>query len=156
MIGRTRWQTLVAVAAGTAAVSYIASSWWLARGNAPLPIPSSLAFVLLGVAVVLFLLGRSVRRFTQGKRRMDPLHAFRILVLAKASALAGSAQLGFFVAQVLVVADLLEAPVARAAARASAAAAFGCLVLVIVALVVEWFCRVPPVDGERPEQGAQV
>lgn len=150
MIGRTRWQSLAVVALVTAALTYTFSRWWLGRGGHPLPISPAVAATLLLFALILFALGRSVRRFVLGKRRsMDPLRAFRIFVLAKASALAGALQLGFFSAQALVALDGNDAPGARAQAGVDLAAAGACLVLVVVALVVEWFCRVPPPESDE-------
>lgn len=157
MIGRTHWQSVLAVALVTGALTYAASQWWIGRGGQPLPISPAVAVALLGFAAVLFALGRSVRRFVLGRRApMDPLRAFRIFVLAKASALAGAAQLGFFGAQALVILDGGDAPGARAQAWIDVAAAAACLVLVIVALLVEWFCRVPPVDTGEQRQGGVV
>ena len=157
MIGRTRWQTLVVVALVAGMVTYTVSRWWLDRGGHPMPISPAVAVVLLAFAVLLFALGRSVRRFVLGKRRaMDPLRAFRIFVLAKASALAGAVQLGFFAAQALVALDGNDAPGAREQAGVDFAAAGACLVLVVVALLVEWFCRVPPVDAEENGRGSVV
>jgi hypothetical protein len=154
MIGRTHWQTVVAVALVSGALTYAVSQWWISRGGQPLPISPAVAVALLGFAALLFALGRSVRRFVLGKRGpMDPLHAFRVFVLAKASALAGAAQLGFFAGQALVVLDGGDAPGARAQAWTDAAAAGACLVLVGVALLVEWFCRVPPVETDEQGRG---
>lgn len=154
MIQRTHWQTVLAIALVSGALTYAVSQWSIGRGGQPLPISPAVAVALLGFAVVLLALGRSVRRFVLGKRAaMDPLHAFRIFVLAKASALAGAAQLGFFAAQALVVLDGGDAPGARAQAWTDAASAAACLVLVVVALLVEWFCRVPPVDSDEQGRG---
>ncbi len=149
MIARTHWQTVVVVALVSGALTYAVAQWWLDRGGRPLPVSAAVAVALLGFAVVLFVLGRSVRRYVLGKRRtMDPLRAFRIFVLAKASALAGAAQLGFFAAQAVVAAGVTESADARAQAWTDVAAAGACLVLVLVAMLVEWFCRVPPVDPD--------
>lgn len=154
MITRTRWQVLVAVALAVGALGYVGTEWWVGRGNAPVPIPPTVAAVLLLVAGVLFVLGRSVRRFVQGRRApMDPLRAFRILVLAKASALAGAALAGFYTGTALVVAGLSDAPEARTQTWSAAAAALAGVVLVVVALVVEWFCRVPPEDSDPTREG---
>jgi len=149
VIRRTHWQTLVALAVGSAAVTYVLARWWVDRGNVPIPVSPVIAVVLLAVAVVLFVQGRAVRRFTQGKRAgMNPLHAVRVLMFAKASALAAALQFGFFAAHAAIALDHPEAPEARAQAISSGAAALACVVLVVVALVVEWFCRVPPEDQE--------
>lgn len=154
MISRTRWQTLVAVALVVGTLAYAGMQWWIGRGNAPVPVPSTVPVALLLLAAVLFALGRSVRRFVQGKGApVDPIRAFRIFVLAKASALAGAAQLGFFSAVLAVLAGLPDAPATRAQVWAAAAAAGACLVLVVVAMTVEWFCRVPPVEGDPDPSG---
>lgn len=154
MIRRTQWQTLVAIALVTGTVTYAVSQLVVARGGQPLPISPAVAVALLAFAALLLALGRSVRRFVLGRRApMSPLRAFRIVVLAKASALVGAAQLGFFAAQGFVALDGSDAPGARAQALADFAAAGACLVLVAVALLVEWFCRVPPVDPEAEKTG---
>ena len=154
MIKRTRWQTLVAVAVVAGSLTYVVMQWWLGRGGNPLPISPVIAVVLLGLAGVLFSFGRSVRRFVLGSRPgLDPLRAFRILVLAKASALAGAAQFGFYAAQLIVVSETTDSPGGRALAWSNGFAAGACVVLVGVALLVEWYCRVPPVDSPDEAEG---
>ena len=154
MIGRTRWQTLLAVAVAAGTPAYVLSQWWLDRGGNPLPMSPVIGLVLLGLAAVLFAMGRSVRRFVLGTRpRLDPIRAFRVVVLAKASALAGSAQLGFHTAQIVVLADTLGAPGGRALVWANALNAAACTVLIGVALLVEWYCRVPPVEPPDEAEG---
>ena len=154
MIRRTRWQTLLAVAVATGTPSYALSQWWLDGGGNPLPMSPVIALVLLALAAALFAMGRSVRRFVLGTRPpLDPLRAFRVLVLAKASALAGSAQLGFHTAQIVVLADTLGAPGGRALVWSNVLNAAACTVLVGVALLVEWYCRVPPVDSQDEAEG---
>lgn len=157
MIARTRWQNLLAIVLIAGSLSYLAGQWWSGQGGRPWPVSPVVSVVLLAVATVLYSLGRSVRRFVQGKRPpMDPLHAFRIFVLAKACAIAGAVQLGFFTAQLLIVLEEPESAGARAQAWADGAAATACLILVGVALLVEWFCRVPPVEPDKndPEGAA--
>ncbi len=157
MIGRTRWQTLLSVVLLSGSLTYLVARWWNGQGGQPWPVSPLVTVMLLAFAVVLYSLGRSVRRFVLGRRPpMDPLHAFRIFVLAKASALAGAVQLGFFTAQLLVVLEAPDSAGARAQAWADGAAAAACLILIGVALLVEWFCRVPPVEPEKnhPEGAA--
>lgn len=152
MITRTRWQHLLAIVIIAGSLSYLVAQWWRGQGGQPWPVSPVVSVVLLAFAAVLYALGRSVRRFVQGKRPpMDPLRAFRIVVLAKACAIAGSLQLGFFAAQLLVVLEEPASAGARAQAWADGAAATACLILVGVALLVEWYCRVPPVEPEEKD-----
>jgi hypothetical protein len=154
MIRRTHWQTVAGLVIGSAGVTYVLAEWWAAGGRTPVPVSGAVAVVILAFAAVLFWLGRSVRRFVLGKRPgLNPLRAFRILVLAKASVIAGSLQLGFFAAHAAaLVTTYADAPEARRQVVASAVNALACGVLVGVGLLVEWFCRVPPPEDE-PQQG---
>lgn len=155
MIRRTHWQTVVGLVVGAAAVSYVLTEWWMSGGRVPVPVSPLVAVVIGAFSVVLFFLGRSVRRFVLGRRPgLSPLRAFRILVLAKASVIAGALQLGWFAAHALVLVSVYpDAPEARRQALAAGSAAVACAVLVVVGLVVEWFCRVPPVDEDEGERG---
>ena len=154
MIRRTHWQTILGLVLGSAGISYVLLEWWASTGRAPVLVSAAVAAVILAFSVLLFALGRSVRRFVLGRSNgMTALRAFRVFVLAKASIIAGAVQLGFFAANAVVVVGVSEASTGRRLALTSAAAALACAVLVVVGLVVEWFCRVPPVDEDQKERG---
>jgi hypothetical protein len=120
-----------------------------------MPVSAAVGVVILAFSAVLFMLGRSVRRYVLGKRPViNPLRAFRIFVLAKASVVAGALQLGFFAAYAAaLVTSFPDVPEARRQATAALLTALACGVLVVVGLVVEWFCRVPPPEGDEGERG---
>src|SRR5690625_7278578 len=86
----TSRQTLLLTAAVALGVSYAGLSVLESRGGALLPVPGLSWAGLAVLAVILLLLGRSVRRLTEGKpTRMDLLRAARVAMLAKASSLCG-------------------------------------------------------------------
>ncbi|MFC4556212.1 DUF3180 family protein [Georgenia faecalis] len=146
---RTRWQHLVVTAVVAGLLSYAVLSMLLMRGLSPIPVPGTMWAGLAVVAVAVLLLGRSVRRFTERKpTRMDALRAARVAVLAKASSAAGAALAGYFAAHVLAALANLGAPMLTTHAWWAGAAGLASLALVVVGLVVESWCRIPPDDDE--------
>lgn len=120
----------------------------LASGGAPSFVPpATLWTVLVVVAVALLLLGRPVRRLVRGraKRRVDPLFAMRVLVLAKASSLIGALLVGFGVV-LLVYAVSRTGSIATAGFWPAVLTTAAALVLGIAGLIVEQWCRIPPQD----------
>ncbi|WP_413452023.1 DUF3180 domain-containing protein [Georgenia phoenicis] len=147
----TRWQTLLATAVIVGAVAYAGLSVLETRSGTIVPVAEQTWLVLAVVAVVLVLLGRSVRRLTEGRTtRMDHLRAARVAMFAKACSLCGAAFTGWFGAQVAVAWTNISAPALREHAVWSGAAAVAALVLLGVALLVEHWCRLPPEDDAEP------
>ena len=96
-------------------------------------------------------MGWAVRQFLRGKRpQLDPIRAARTAVLAKASCYTGALLAGWYGGQVLALVSDLDVPGNGSRAVAAGVATAGAVVLAVVGLVVEWFCRVPP-----PEDGAE-
>lgn len=148
---RTSWQTLLALVLLVGGVSYAGLAVLESRSGTLLPVPDFLWAGLAVIAAVLLLLGLSVRRLTEGRRtRMDVLRAARVAMFAKACSLCGAAFVGYFAAQALVAWVNIAAPVMRAHAVSSLAAAVAGVVLAVVGLVVEGWCRLPPEDDGEP------
>lgn len=148
-MSRTSWQNLVLLALGGGLICFLLLEGAEARGLLPVPVPMISAVGPALLAVVLLWLGRGVRRLVrQEDTSMTPLGAARVVLLAKASSLVGSVLVGYFAAQVLVALDNLSAPLPRDQAVAAGLALLSCLALVAVALLVEWWCRVPPDDED--------
>ncbi|MDD9206630.1 DUF3180 domain-containing protein [Georgenia sp. 10Sc9-8] len=146
---RTRWQTLVVLAVLVGLGSAVVLRLLDAQGLAPVPVPALSGAGLAVLAVVLLVLGRSVRRMVSGEEsRMTALGAARVAMLAKASALGGAALTGYFGAQLATALEHVAAPLPRAQAWASGGAVLACLLLVGAGLVVEWWCRLPPDDDD--------
>jgi len=112
----------------------------------------SLSLALL--AVIVIALAVPIRRATHATppRRVDPFHATRVVMLAKASSLVGAflggAAVGFLV-------DLLARPVDVAAdlVLRVVAALVAAAILLVAGLVAEFLCRVPP-DDRGPKDPA--
>lgn len=103
--------------------------------------------VLLGAITVA--LAVPIRRATTGVggRRIDPFHAVRIAMLARASSIVGAAVTGVGVGLVLF---LLTRPVSPSLGSTSAvlAAAAGGIVLVVAGLVAEHLCTIRKDDDD--------
>ena len=150
MIHRTRWQTLLLIAAAGAAVTWIVLRAVAGRGGMLPSVPWLVVVVELLIAAVVFSMGWAVRQFLHGKRpTLDPIRAARTAVIAKASCYTGALLAGWYGGQVLTLVTDLDVPGNGGRAAAAGVAAGGAVVLAVVGLVVEWFCRVPP-----PEAGA--
>lgn len=89
---RTRSTTLIALLIAGAAVGWFVENALLMSGRALLIPPLTLGATLLIVGIVLLALARPIRRSTLGRTpgRVDPFRATRVVLLAKASALAGA------------------------------------------------------------------
>ena len=147
---RTRWQTLLLITLVTTSAGWLLLVVLENRRVTPPTVPWLVLVVEVVIAGVVFAMGWAVRQFLRGKRpTLDPIRAARTAVLAKASCYTGALLAGWYLAQVLIVAGDLDIASQRGRAGAAALAAFGALVLAAVGLVVEWFCQVPPEDGEE-------
>jgi hypothetical protein len=135
----------VAVAGWSAAV--LTSRYGMAT-----PVLPATAFVTMGVIVALTLvLGIRVLRWRNSAKKKTPLNpilAARTLVLAQACAYAGSVLLGWhvgiFVDQLRIWSLLSTLDITWLAFGMAG----GGLVMVVVGLVVERFCKIPPEDGD--------
>jgi hypothetical protein len=146
------WQ-LGAIAAAAAIVAAVLAKLLVLRGLPILELPRSLLLTLPSIAIVLAIFGwpmlryrRALKDFADKKtkqrpKRPDSFYAVRVLLLAKAAAIAGALFFGWLLGVVLVQ---LGSPVAVWQKLVSnTAGAVGSLVLVVVALLVERACRLP-------------
>src|SRR5699024_4327008 len=143
-----RWYTPL----GLAAVSTVGCYILLAVLGRLVPVPVLSGAGLLLIAAVLWVQGRQVRRLVAGERTaMTPMQAARVAVFAKAATLGGAAVGGYCAAQLILALENLQAPAQRVQAWASGGALGAAGVLVVVALVVESWCRLPPEDDDCDE-----
>lgn len=122
------------------------------RGEPVLVPPLSLAVGLVLIAALLVALAWPVRRAAKGERRIDPFYATRVVVLAKASALAGALLLGG--AGGILTYLLSRAVVPIGSTLTAAGTLVAAVILLIAALVAEHFCALPPDDDEQQEAAA--
>lgn len=148
----TRWTTLLAVAIVMAALTWL-GAWTFVRNGGNVPEVGWLVLpVELLIAAVVFVLGWTVRQYQHGRRpNLNPLRAARTAVLAKAACYTGALLLGWYGGQGLYLVSDLVVPGNGRRAVAAGLAALGALLMAVVGLVVERFCRIPP-----PTDGAEL
>ena len=150
----TRFTTLLAFALGGGALLW-AAQLLLTRVGEPAFVPPLSAGVALAlVGIIVATMAWPIRQLVRGEKKsepIDPLYATRVLLLAKASALAGS---GVFGATVGVMVFYLTRPVLPLGALwLSLAMCGGALVLTAGGLVAERWCTLPP-DSSDPAGNA--
>lgn len=147
---RTRPATLVLLAIGGGALGWLLEMMLVAMGSRAVVPPLTLTVTLVALAAVALALAWPIRQSVRGKvrRRVDPFQATRVVVLAKASSLAGALLAGVGAG---VLAFLASRPVVASTDYLwqSAAATIGALVLLIAGLVAELWCTIPPDDPEN-------
>jgi hypothetical protein len=146
----TRASTLVSLAV-VAGIAGFALNAALASRQAPaLILVTPLGFTLAFIGVVLIALALPVRRHARGgaNRRVDPMYATRVVVLAKASSICG-VLFGAFAAGLLVYLLTRSVLPSLGSTLPSAVAVGGGIVLTVCALVAERMCIAPPDDDDR-------
>lgn len=141
-MSRTRPLPLVIAALAGLAALYLANIVLAMRGVAVLVPPVSLAVALALIAVLLVAFAWPVRSAAKGERRIDPFFATRVVVLAKASALAGALLAG--AAAGILFYLLSRAVVPLGSSLTAGATLVAAVALVAAALVAEHWCSLPP------------
>ena len=115
------------------------------------PVLPLTGLLTMGVIVVLTLiLGIRVLRWRNGKKKkmLNPILAAWTLVLAQACAYTGTVLLGWHAGIFLDQLRLWSVRNGQSITWETLSMAGGGLVMVVVGLVVERFCRIPPEDGD--------
>ena len=147
---RTRVSTLVVLVAVGAAVGFLAQVA-LAAGSLPKYQPEfTLALSLLFIAGIAIALAVPIRRATRATvpTRIDPFHATRVVLFAKASSIVGALLTG---AAVGLLAELItrNGGLNTDSLLRSLAVLGGAIVVLVAGLVIEFLCTVPPDDDDR-------
>jgi hypothetical protein len=129
---------------------------WLAalisgRYSLETPVLPLTGLLTMGVIVALTLiLGVRVLRWRNGKKKrmLNPILAAWTLVLAQACAYTGTVLLGWHAGIFLDQLRLWSVRSGQSITWETLSMAGGGLVMVVVGLVVERFCRIPPEDGD--------
>ncbi|WP_461169807.1 DUF3180 domain-containing protein [Arthrobacter sp. Z1-15] len=144
---RYRWLAVIALVSGV--IGWLVNNW-ATRNSLPAPVLSvfGLLTVVLISGATLFL-GLRVRRWQQGNRdrTLDPIAAARTLVLAQATAYAGSLLLGWHAGIFVEQVPLWSLRPGHVATWAALAMIAGGVLMIAVGLLVERFCRLPPDDS---------
>jgi hypothetical protein len=152
-MGSTRIRTLLAVLAVGAAVGWTGVRL-VVRISGSLPdVPFSAPLALVLLAAVLagggVVMRRRVQQWRPGRPRVRPDLAVRLLVLAKASSLAGAAVAGGYLGAAVAYAADLDVPFRRSSTWWCLGTAALALVVVAAALWLERECRTPPIDSDE-------
>lgn len=118
--------------------------------------PWIVPIVLAVLGVVVFVMAYQVHQVVKGKRKyINPAVSVYALVLSKALGLAAAALLGWYVGQLLMSLGHADAPFYTQAMVECGISAVVCLADMIVGIVGEWFCQLPPNEGpEHPKAKA--
>lgn len=151
------WQYVVAAALGLLAGMGLAAygeGSGLSLLGAPLVVTALLA--LLGVLVLVLAVQVHKYANTDPKKRphsfINPTVAVYTLMLSKALGLAGAALAGWYVGQILMSLGHIEATYYHDAIVQCGFAAVVCLADMIIGIVGEWLCQLPPSEGaEHPK-----
>jgi lysylphosphatidylglycerol synthetase-like protein (DUF2156 family) len=143
------WLLLV-IGVGVALAGYFATLL-TTRYSLSTPVLPLTGLVTMGVIVVLTLvLGMRVLRWRNGKKKkmLNPILAAWTLLLAQACAYTGSVLLGWHAGIFLDQLRLWNLRSSQGLTWQALAMAGGGLIMVVVGLVVERFCRISPEDGD--------
>jgi len=122
---------------------------WANRNGYPVPVLHlSSLLTMLFIVVFILVLGIRVLRWRNGKRDrpLDPILAARTLVLAQATAYAGSLLFGWHTGIFVDQLTLLDVRSSQQPTLDALAMMGGGVVMITVGLIVERFCKLPPED----------
>ena len=150
---RTGVAAPVVVAAIGTAIGWLLQLALAARGLAVIIPPLSLAIALAGIAAIVIAFGWPIRQAVRGTatRAVNPFQAMRVVVLAKASILAGALMGGAGIGLVLF---LVTRPVVSTSSSviSSVLVIAAAAALLVCGYLVEQWCRIPPDDTDGPGQ----
>lgn len=144
---RTAPGSLFAWGGGGLALSVVFHILWEQFGRALPGIPWPAVVGMLLLAAALLILGWPIRRWREGDRSsdIDLVQAARVAMLAKAASMCGSGLTGWYLGAALYL--LVSAFGVRAESGLGMLVAAGAAgALMVVGIVVEGFCTLPPDD----------
>lgn len=151
-MSQTKPKTLAIAGVLGLVLSYAFNFVWETYGQMLPGIPWLAIVGMLILSIVLLVLGIPIKKWNEGERTraIDPLKAARVAMMAKSAALAGAALTGWYAGSAVYLLTSgggarSNSGVGMLFAVASAA------VLMIVGLIVESYCQLPPDDPEGTE-----
>lgn len=144
---RSRWTTLLPIGLLGLAFGGLVEIMLTSEGRATVIPPISLPIALVTIGGILIALAQPIRRATRTTKSVtvDPFHAMRVVLLAKAGSMSGALITGFALG---IVGYLLSRPVLPVGSLWLAlASVLGGAVLLVAGLVAEYLCTLPPDDG---------
>lgn len=146
---RTRFSTILTLAVIGAAIGWVLEVVTVSMGR-PIAIPPvTLSVALVLIAGIVVGMAVPVWRVVRGtaKKRIDPFYATRVVVLAKASSMAGALLGGSALAVTTFVLTRSQLPAVGSVALAVAASVCS-IVLLVAGLIAEKMCTLPPEETD--------
>lgn len=150
---RTRPVSLLLFAAGGGAIVWLLEIALIASGRPAAVPPVTLALALGVIGILDVALAIPIRRAVRDGQRgkIDPFYATRVVVLAKASSLAGSLVAGIGVGILIFLST--RSVLAVGSILMAVATVVGAIVLLVAGLIAEHLCSIPPDDDDKVEDG---
>lgn len=159
----TKVLNLIGWAIPAATAGYLYSRFVVASGGQVPVAPINLILTFVAISIILAIFAAPMFRYRRELRaqrenpgaprpkRLNPFYAFRLVVLAKATAIAGALFAGW---QLGVIWFQISSPVTPGSVWQNVAAFITTIIMVIVALVIERICRLPEdsSEAEAPNQ----
>ncbi|OZG63252.1 hypothetical protein BHAP_1905 [Bifidobacterium hapali] len=147
------WYYLIAIVCGLLGGALLAK-YDEATGLALIGVPWFISLLLLMLGLTVLVLALQVHKYatTDPRKRaelkpLDPQRAVSTLVLAKSLGLVGAALAGWYGGQILMCLEHAEAQYYAQAIVECAIACAVCVIDMIIGIVGEWLCQLPPMDG---------
>jgi hypothetical protein len=158
MMKPTKLSFLALLALIFSVLGYFISALLVGRGFSVPVSPLNLLITLGAIGIVLLALSIPIWRYrgalkenaTTRPKRVDPFYAVRVLLLAKASAIAGALFAGWHIG--VVGFQLLSPVVVQVMVLQNALGFFASFALVVSASVTEQICRLPNEPTPDPDQ----
>jgi hypothetical protein len=157
----TKLSLLVLISLPTTIAAFFAASFMVGRGLQVPVSPTNLLITLAAIAAVLLALSIPIWLYrnalkqtsTQRPKRVDPFYAVRVLLLAKASSLAGVIFASWHLG--VVIFQLSGAVIVQGLVLQNAFGFIASVMLVIAALITEQICRLPQDQDPEPDQAVR-
>jgi hypothetical protein len=157
----TKLSLLLLISLPTTIAAFFVASFMVGRGLQVPVSPTNLLITLAAIAAVLLALSIPIWRYrsalkqksTQRPKRVDPFYAVRVLLLAKASSLAGVLFASWHLGVIFF--QLSGAVVVQGLVLQNGFGFIASVMLVIAALITEQICRLPQDQDPDPDQAVR-
>jgi Protein of unknown function (DUF3180) len=154
----TKLSLLLLISIPTTLAAFFVASFMVGRGLQVPVSPTNLLITLAAIAAVLLALSIPIWRYrnalkqssAQRPKRVDPFYAVRVLLLAKASSLAGVLFASWHLG--VVIFQLSGAVVVQGLVLQNVFGFVASVMLVVAALITEQICRLPQDQDPDPDQ----
>jgi hypothetical protein len=149
-VTRTRPITLILWGVFGAAAGWLLELALVATGSPQVIPPITLGLVLAVIGAIVLGMAVPIRRAVKDRdpQRIDPFYATRVVVLAKASGIAGALLVGAALGVLIFILTRTIVPGVGSILMVLAAVG-GAVVLLVGGLVAEYMCSIPPEDDDK-------